>query len=51
MTVLISLFLVAAVVMPSLGETVRRANLADQRRRQVRALLRDTPASIYIFED
>ena len=51
MTLLISLFLVTTVVVPPLGEAVRRASLADKRRRQVQALLRDAPASIYIFED
>ena len=51
MLLIVSLFLICAVVAPSIGEVVRRRNLAVARRRQLLALLRDGEVADYRLED
>ena len=47
MILILSLFLICAVVMPPAGEMLRERHRAAQRRKRIDAFLRDTPVADY----
>ncbi len=47
MILIISLFLICVVVMPPVGEVVRRRQRAIQTRKRIEAFLRETPVADY----
>ena len=47
MFLIVSLFLICAVVIPPAGEVVRRHQRAIQRRKQIEAFLRSSPVAEY----
>ena len=50
MLLIVSLFLICAVVTPPVGEVVRRHQRAIRRRKQIDAFLRSTPVAEYRFD-
>ncbi|MBO9710639.1 MAG: hypothetical protein J7521_20750 [Caulobacter sp.] len=50
MLLIVSLFLICAVITPPVGEVVRRHQLAIRRRKQIEAFLRSTPVADYRFD-
>jgi hypothetical protein len=50
MLLIFSLFLICAIVTPSIGERLRRRHRDDQRRKRLEAFLRDTPVAHYSFD-
>ena len=51
MLLIISLFLICAVVAPPAGEVVRRHQRAIQRRKQIEAFLRSSPVAEYRLDE
>jgi hypothetical protein len=51
MLLLVSMFLICAVVVPPAGEVVRRHQRAIQRRKQIAAFLRSSPVAEYRFDE
>ncbi|WP_165189072.1 hypothetical protein [Caulobacter soli] len=47
MILIVSLFLICAVVTPSAGEALRRRQRAIQNRKRIEAFLRDSPVADY----
>lgn len=47
MFLIVSLFLICAVVMPSAGEVLRERHRAAQRRKRIEAFMRDSPVADY----
>jgi hypothetical protein len=47
MLLIVSLFLICAVIIPPAGEVVRRHQLAIRRRKQIEAFLRASPVAEY----
>jgi len=47
MLLIVSLFLICAVITPSVGEVVRRHQRAIRRRKQIEACLQSSPATKY----
>jgi len=47
MLLIVSLFLICAVITPSVGEVVRRHQRAIRRRKQIEAFLRSSPVAEY----
>jgi hypothetical protein len=50
MILIVSLFLICAVVTPPIGEVVRRHQRALRRRKQIKAFLRANPVAEYRFD-